>query len=97
MAAVVVTTAKTQALVANTADTVTFNGGQAVCEIVNLDATSAIWIRLDGTAATVEGAECIPIPANSSFRVPATPDIAVGISVISTGTPKYCVHRVVSQ
>lgn len=92
MAAVSVGRAKTATLVAATADTITFTAPTSTpCEIVNLDASAVIWARLDGTA-TVAGDDCIPIPGNSSWSPPSTPTT---ISLISAGTPQYCVHRIV--
>lgn len=87
--------AVTATLVANTEDTITLTGfGAAPVEVVNLSttATDIMWCRFDGTVATVDGAECIPIPANSSITLPGTP---LTLSVISAGTPKYNVSRLV--
>lgn len=97
MANVSVAEAKTATLSAATADTITFSGNESAtkCEIVNLSTTSTdvIWARCDGTAATVAGTDCVPIPANSSWRPPAT---ITTLSLIAAATPQYCVNRIVS-
>jgi|SRR5579863_2815638 len=90
-------TAITATLTANVADTVSLKLYGQHLEIINLDLTSIIWIRWDGTAATVAGTDCVPVPANSSWIPPAHITIQNSLSLISNGTPQYCVSRIVNQ
>lgn len=92
MAAIALANSKTATLVANTADTITPNA-PAPCrvEIANNDATAVIWMRMDGTPATVAGDDCQIIPAGTQFTPPGMPNT---ISLISSGTPQYTVSRV---
>ncbi len=87
--------AKSAVLVGNAEDTITMNApGATHIEVINLSTTTTdiIWCRWDGSVATVNGDDCVPIPANSSQVIPGT---VASISLISVGTPRYCVTRLV--
>lgn len=84
--------AVTATLVGSTADTVTPNAPvPCAVEVMNLDTAAMIWARADGSAATVAGVDCIPIPANSAYFFTGINSV----SLISSGTPQYTVDRVV--
>lgn len=83
--------AKTATLVAATVDHVTLAIRDHGITIFNHDTTSVIWARFDGTDPTVEGDDCIPIPASGAFEVDSMRQGFEDIRLISAGTPKYTV------
>lgn len=90
----------TWTLGAGVADTLQFldTPGVAFIKIVNLDATNMVWVRRDGSVATVEGAGCMPVPpGNGSLTVTANGSagasagsVPATISVISVAAAKVC-------
>lgn len=87
--------AQAKVLVASTADTVAFTDHANKVEIVS-DGTSAVYVTVDGTAATVAGSNTDVMPAG----VPSVRTLNVytqppSVSVISAGTPTYSVTIVV--
>jgi hypothetical protein len=78
-------------LVAATVDTVTLGADWAHVEVTNLDTTSPIYVRVDGTAPTVAGEETFVVPAGGYriLEVPTATDTVV--ELISAGTPDYAV------
>jgi hypothetical protein len=82
-------------LVASTADTVEFEEDLKTVEIVNVDGAAAIYFTVDGSAPTVGGEGCGYLPATPCARVVTSRSPAKTIvRLISTGTPKYSVARV---
>lgn len=90
MAAVAGALSATATLVADTADTVTLSAGTSgkMGEVTN-HGDGVLYVRGDGTAATVAGDECTPVLAGERVAVGLT---ATGtLSVISAATPTYTV------
>lgn len=79
-------------LVANTPTSVTVRGWDNGVWVINRTASTEIWVRLDGTAATVAGADCFCVSGARNFP---TPNANVTLSLISTGTPDYSVEGAV--
>ena len=78
--------AKNVLLVANTAQTVT---GLAGYPAVRVAVTDTSWVRNDGGAATVRGDNCVMVTVSDDVEV--NYNDALGVSVISAGTPSVCV------
>jgi hypothetical protein len=95
MASYNVVSAKTATLVGSTADTITFSRAGDRVYLVNAGAgTISMTYASPGgslTAATVDGDNTISVPVGT-FVYPPVGNISVGsVSLISSGTPKYCV------
>lgn len=95
MASYSVASAKTATLVAATQDTVTLTKDYNQVEVTNLDGAAALTVRVDSgvTNATVDGDDCVVLPAAIGSVVIASP--AQGnsqVKLISSGTPKYQVR-----
>lgn len=83
-------------LVAATQDEVDFTDSLTAVEIVNLSGSSEIYVTVDGTNATVGGANTIVLPAaigSLRLEVPRRTQGAV-VKLISPGTPRYSVQGV---
>lgn len=77
-------------LVANTATPVTIRAWTLGIWVLNRSTTGdEIWVRLDGTAATVAGVGCYLVTGARNFPAP---NANVTVSLISTGTPNYAVE-----
>lgn len=88
MATYSVTRAKNATLSSTTVDTITLNQKWEAVEITNADASNALYVRVDGTAATAAGDDCTMIlPASSKV-------IALGgsttVSIIGNGNVYSC-------
>lgn len=83
-------------LTASTVDTVTFTGTDVAELDIVTDGTAAIYVRFDGTNPTVGGTPCHLVPAVAGVwsYAPRTAGATV-VKLISTGTPKYSVAKVV--
>lgn len=85
-------------LAADTETVVTFPRDLGEYGVTNLDLTGAsiIWVRHDGTAATVAGQGCKPVLPGQTVFIPRTKTLATGdgteVSLISDGTPAYSVE-----
>ncbi len=86
------------ALVAGTADTVTFAMQLRTVEVLS-DGSAAIYIRTDGAPAAVSDAHCWKLPAGSvsAIRVPVSWGQNAIVSLISSGTPVYSVTAVIDE
>lgn len=78
--------ARSGTLVANSASSQTIRCGPYGLWVVNRTAGTEIWVRLDGTAATVAGNDCFVVTGARNFP---TPNRSVTVSLISSGTPSY--------
>lgn len=88
MATYSATRAKNATLSTTTVDTITLNQKWEAVEITNADASNALYVRVDGTAATAAGDDCTMIlPASSKV-------IALGgsttVSIIGNGNVYSC-------
>lgn len=85
---------KTAQLTANTVDKVTLASFFTSVEVLNLDGSAEIWVRVDGaTVPTVGGDDCHVVPsAIASIILPSTADGSTDVRLISTGTPRYHVR-----
>ena len=84
------------ALVANTPASVTVTASQYGIWVENRTAATEIWVRLDGTAATVAGNDCYLVTGARNFPTPfGGKDVNVAVSLISSSTPSYAVSGVV--
>lgn len=84
-------------LVANTASPITHAADTAVFSVTNLDLTTGatIWVRHDGTAATVAGARCKPVLPGSTVEFPrrkSRDPAGFTVSLISSGAAPYSVE-----
>lgn len=93
MASYTVERAKTATLVASTADTVTFEHGYPRIEVVHQGSSGVVYVRTDGTAATVAGDDCYVVMPGDAVYVPTGPTPAE-ISVISASAVTYTVTGV---
>lgn len=84
-------------LVASTVDTVTFADDIPRVRVIN-DGAAALFITVDGSTPTVNGANCYILPAGAvtsevySGRM-ARDEGATVVKLISAGTPTYSVQR----
>lgn len=95
MAAYSVLRSKTATLVAATEDTVTLTASLSTIRVTNFSTTARISVRMDGTAATVDGDNTVPVPPDSTITLLASEYLLASdqvVSLISAGTPDYCVH-----
>lgn len=79
-------------LAANTESHVTVRSWDQGVWVINRTGSGEIWVRLDGTAATVAGANCYVVLGARNFP---TGNTNVTVSLISTGTPAYSVEGAV--
>jgi hypothetical protein len=83
--------AKYETLVASVVTTTTLDTGfYSKIELVNRGDYD-VYVRLDGTNPTVEGADTILLPARSTL-VEEAPEGTVAVKWISAGTPKVYVR-----
>jgi hypothetical protein len=81
-------------LVANTVETVAFEGGLGTVTVLSHDGTSPVYFTTDGTTPTVAGAHCWCVPAAvGAFTVPVSTYGPNSIKAISAGTPTISVQR----
>lgn len=82
-------------LVASTIDQVSFDTRESVVEIIS-DGTADIFGTTDGSTPTVNGPQCFIIPAGGVIVRELSPrgSGTTVIKLISSGTPKYSVARV---
>lgn len=78
--------ARSGALTANVAASVTVYVGPQGLWVTNRSQAGEIWVRMDGTAATVAGNDCFVVLGARNFASHAG---NVTVSLISTGTPNY--------
>jgi hypothetical protein len=80
-------------LTAGVVDTVTMNGTWESIQVVNRSGTAEIYFTVNGTAATVGGANCYVLPACLGVATPGRVNFTAPdtISLISTGTPTYSI------
>ena len=100
MASYSVARSKTATLVASTADAVTITGTYRTIQVVNFSASDRISCTFQGATATTDGDNTIPIPPGGTTTLYddpgdtsslVNPDADVVVSLISAGTPTYCV------
>lgn len=79
--------ARSGTLVANAEQHFTIRCGPFGLWVLNRTAAGTeIWVRLDGTAATVAGNDCFCVTGARQFP---TPEGNVFVSIISSGTPTF--------
>lgn len=87
-----------KALVAATADTVTFHKDCDRVEVMNVSGAAAIYFSVDGSVPTVSGAKTYHLPSTASSL---TVNVAGGgetvVKLISAGTPTYDVSDATGQ
>lgn len=86
----------TNTLTATTADTITLNQRWPAVEITNHDGTTALYIRMDGTAAVAEADNTTVIPAGMTKVIAAEPaegTNTIVVSVVGDGN-KYTIEGV---
>jgi hypothetical protein len=81
-------------LVAATEDTVNIGRDCDKVRVYNDTGTAAIFFTTDGTAATVNGANCYRVPADAGAytTVSVTGASNTKVRLISSGTPTYSVE-----
>jgi hypothetical protein len=81
------------ALVAATADTVTFADNISTVEVIS-DGLSPVWYTLDGSTPTVGGTNCYYIPATIAIdRRDLVSGATDTVKLISAGSPTLRVQR----
>jgi hypothetical protein len=80
-------------LAANTVDVVTMNADWESIQVVNRSGTAEIYFTVNGTAATVGGANCYVLPACLGVATPTGINFnaVTVIQLISSGTPTYSI------
>lgn len=75
--------------VASGVDNITFTRLWDSLLVYNADPTNSLWVRVDGGAASVAGAECYIVPASTSLVIPIrahTSGSTFVASIAGTGT-----------
>lgn len=88
MATYSVTRSKNATLSTTTVDTITLGQQWPAVEITNGDATNALYVRVDGTAATAAGDNCTMILPASSKVIGLGGSVTV--SIIGNGNVYSC-------
>lgn len=81
-----------KALAANVMDAVNFADDPGAVEVVS-DGAAKVYVSVDGSAATVGGANTYLLPAVACSRVIEHPGDPRAVKLISAGTPVYSVMR----
>ncbi len=84
--------ARAGTLVANVVTSVTLRGSTDGVWVVNRSQSGQIWVRLDGVAPTVAGADCFVVLGARNFPVA---NVNVIVQMISSSTPDYSVEGLV--
>lgn len=88
-------------LTANVADTVSFASNIRTVTVINRSTANDLWVRADGIAATVAGADCYyvgpgqrtDIFSNAAFNDPSTGTVNVlTLSLISATATPYTIQ-----
>lgn len=84
------------AFTANTADTITVTGPKIGIEVKNRAASGGndLFVRADGTAATVSGDDCYIVSPGEAYAFPVPTGAPAVVSLISAGTGAYSVTAV---
>lgn len=93
MASYSVAKSKHATLVASTADTVAFTTDWPAVEVVNKDASAAIYFTVSGVAPTVAGDDTLYVGPGQSV-IERSNVLTDPVKLISSGTPAYAVTGV---
>lgn len=95
MASYSVRRVKSATLTAGTADTITFSQTYPEVEVLHRGTSGTLWVRADGSAATVAGDECYAVQPYEAVILPPGPQ-PPSVSVISSDAVAYTVTGVKS-